>query len=253
SFVRLATIDWGFRPDHVLIVVADQRTYHRITSPQEESLFAQVLPNLRAIPGVLSVSVSLGSPIVEPRGGALVAVGDRTETPKMGIVSPDYFKTMGIKIIRGRGFTEGDDLLAPKVVVIDSRIATQFWPGQNPIGKTLQIRSLKKELWEEEKRTGKYPPTTLDSLELVPYQVVGEVVPVRNFGVRPWAESEQDFYVDYPQRPPGWGMPDTFLVHTSGPAYSLAKPARTVLEDPQFGLKVWNVDTLDQRVQGAIG
>ena len=55
-------------------------------------------------------------------------------------VSPDYFSTLGIRIVRGRGFTERDDERAASVVVINETMAAKYWPGEDPIGKRVQLR-----------------------------------------------------------------------------------------------------------------
>jgi predicted permease len=54
-------------------------------------------------------------------------------------VSPDYFSTLGIKIVRGRGFSERDDEHAPTVVVISETMAAKYWPGEDPIGKRVKL------------------------------------------------------------------------------------------------------------------
>ncbi len=54
-------------------------------------------------------------------------------------VSPDYFSTLGIKIVRGRGFSERDDERAPAVVVISEAMAAKYWPGEDPIGKRVKL------------------------------------------------------------------------------------------------------------------
>jgi ABC-type antimicrobial peptide transport system permease subunit len=54
-------------------------------------------------------------------------------------VSPDYFSTLGIKIVRGRGFSERDDERAPTVVVISETMAAKYWPGEDPIGKRVKL------------------------------------------------------------------------------------------------------------------
>jgi putative ABC transport system permease protein len=55
-------------------------------------------------------------------------------------VSPDYFATLGIRIVRGRDFTERDDEHAQTVVVINETMAAKYWPGEDPIGKRVQLR-----------------------------------------------------------------------------------------------------------------
>jgi putative ABC transport system permease protein len=55
-------------------------------------------------------------------------------------VSPDYFSTLGIKVLRGRAFTERDDERAPNVAIINETMAAKYWPGEDPIGKRVQMR-----------------------------------------------------------------------------------------------------------------
>ena len=57
----------------------------------------------------------------------------------MDVVTPDYFETLGIPVLRGRGFTEADRADAPNVVVISQSAARHYWPGQDPIGKRLRM------------------------------------------------------------------------------------------------------------------
>src|SRR5205809_2866723 len=57
----------------------------------------------------------------------------------MDVVTPDYVETLGIQVLRGRGFTEADRADAPSVVVISQSAARHYWPGQDPIGKRLRM------------------------------------------------------------------------------------------------------------------
>jgi putative ABC transport system permease protein len=70
--------------------------------------------------------------------GRAVDPGIRTSAAFFG-VSPDYFSTLGIKIVRGRAFTERDDERAPTVIVINETMAAKYWPGEDPIGKRVKI------------------------------------------------------------------------------------------------------------------
>src|SRR5205807_1156496 len=54
-------------------------------------------------------------------------------------VSPDYFSTLGIRIVKGRGFTERDDERAAPVVIINEMMAAKYWPGEDPIGKRVKL------------------------------------------------------------------------------------------------------------------
>jgi putative ABC transport system permease protein len=70
--------------------------------------------------------------------GRAVDPNVRTSASFFG-VSPDYFTTLGIKIVRGRAFTERDDEQAPPVVVINETMAAKYWPGEDPIGKRVKL------------------------------------------------------------------------------------------------------------------
>jgi len=70
--------------------------------------------------------------------GRAVEPGVRTSAAFFG-VSPDYFSTLGIRIVRGRAFTERDDEQAPAVIVINETMAAKYWPGEDPIGKRVKV------------------------------------------------------------------------------------------------------------------
>src|SRR6185437_10067357 len=97
------------------------------------------LSRLRALPGVLSASVSRGSLITGWLGAPATFTlgGYRFDNVRFSVIGPAYFKTLGIRVIRGREFTNADGQSATRVVIIDSRMAAQLWPGQNPIGKSI--------------------------------------------------------------------------------------------------------------------
>lgn len=259
SFVRLATINWGFRPDHVLIVDSAPPQGARTKIAEGAAFIQSALSRLRALPGVLSASVSRGSLITGWAGApASFTLGRyHFDSVRFSLVGPDYFKTLGVRLIRGREFTNEDGSGSPKVAIIDSRIAAQLWPGQNPIGKTLPLRSIKKDVWDRinalDLRSPDRGPLWNDpnSYEEISFRVVGEVDPVLTYGPKPWPSS--DFYVNYPQRTPELCCASDFYLRTSTAPSSLAHAARAAVEGAAPGTVVYNVDTLEERVQGAIG
>ena len=98
-----------------------------------------------AIPGVTASAVSTTLPMTGSDITMGVAPEGREADPSVRShavffgVSPDYFSTMGIKVVRGRGFTDRDDERAPTVVVINETMAAKYWPGEDPIGKRVKI------------------------------------------------------------------------------------------------------------------
>ncbi len=75
--------------------------------------------------------------IVIAEGEPLPKSIDEVRSVLWEMVSADYFRTMGIQLIRGRGFTDGDSSDTPRVAVIDEKMAETLWPGEDPIGKRL--------------------------------------------------------------------------------------------------------------------
>ena len=109
------------------------------------AFYRRLHDELATIPGVSAGAVSTTLPMT----GSDIVMGFkpdgrpadpnvRTSAAFFG-VSPDYFSTMGIRIVRGRGFTERDDERAPTVAVINETMAANYWPGEDPVGKRVQL------------------------------------------------------------------------------------------------------------------
>jgi hypothetical protein len=58
---------------------------------------------------------------------------------KFNTVDPDYFRLMGVRLLRGRGFTERDDKSGPKVMLVNETMAKDYWPSEDPIGRYVRI------------------------------------------------------------------------------------------------------------------
>jgi predicted permease len=140
----LLTTDLGFNTHSVLLVTAsvpeaDFPSAHRLP------LFARILEQLRAIPGVRSASSSSGTPIqgwfwneeVYPEGYTPKSEDDALVY--FNRVSPGYFQTVETPLRIGRDFSNRDNLSAPKVMIISESTARAFFGSANPIGKTISI------------------------------------------------------------------------------------------------------------------
>jgi macrolide transport system ATP-binding/permease protein len=147
-FVRsLATameIEKGFDDANLLIATVDPglQGYDR---PRAEAFYATLAERLRAHPGVRAVGFAEMVPLGigdQQRGVAIpdyVPVAGENMSFDYNIVTPGYFEAMGISPLRGRVFTERDDANGPHVLVINQRLAERFWPGQDPIGRTVVV------------------------------------------------------------------------------------------------------------------
>ncbi len=144
------SLDTGYRGENVLVLWVDFALMsHRYDDTQGMQILRQLLPRIQNLPGVRSATLSGDVPLTTRRLLLRFVKEDRgpvRETDWIqvdaNIVGPRYFETLGIPIIRGRDFAESDDESAPEgAIIISQSMASQYWPGENPVGKTLRIRS----------------------------------------------------------------------------------------------------------------
>jgi putative ABC transport system permease protein len=144
SFVRLQAVDPGFDGERVLTLGIDLDP-QRYPSPEtRSSAFQELASRLGALPGVEAVSYGDSVPLTDVsmiiRG--LRAEGrpflDPEQQPEVAIttVGPDYFRALGIRLVRGRGFTARDTAGAQPVAVISEKMARIFWGDEDPLGRS---------------------------------------------------------------------------------------------------------------------
>jgi putative ABC transport system permease protein len=136
SLLRLQSVNLGFVPENLL----QMTIYARDAKPE---FYEQVLARVQALPGVERASFSRNAPLLgHYTSRALIDIEGRTDVNKVEVgfhsVSPDYFKTLGITLLRGRVFTPQDRAGAPRVAMINKAAAEKFFPGEDPIGKRLR-------------------------------------------------------------------------------------------------------------------
>jgi putative ABC transport system permease protein len=148
SFGRLLDVNPGFNPDNVLLTrvwlpVPNNPELDPYRDPLKRSGFTkELLQKVSAIPGVRSAAISNGTavPLVGPHNsGGFTIEGDAVTnyaipTAQVGLVSPDYFRTMETPLKRGRFFTDADDRQAPQVVLIDEALAARYFSNRDPVG-----------------------------------------------------------------------------------------------------------------------
>jgi putative ABC transport system permease protein len=145
SFMQLARVDPGFNPENatLLRLSLPGRKY---AQPEQQTAFANgLLERLKALPGVQAVGLTHSMPLVGDYVLGFVIEGrpavDPSQEPSTNYyaVTPDYFRAMGIRLIRGRVFTPQDDAKAPRVAIINETMARQYFPNEDPIGKRIHI------------------------------------------------------------------------------------------------------------------
>jgi putative ABC transport system permease protein len=180
SFTRMLAVNPGFDSGKLLVlpIFLDNNRYR--TPAQSSSYYQRLIERLKTLPAVTAVGATTALPMSdvgvdfdrpywregeEDPGGA---------APKAAVrmVTPDYFKTMGISVEAGRDFTEEDRPETPSVMVINEMLAQQIWPGTDPVGKRLMIYF----------NRGRYP-----------YQIIGVVGDIKHYGLKSQARPEVFF------------------------------------------------------------
>jgi len=141
---RAQTTDPGFDTKHVLALSLDLRLHHYDQAAAEE-FERRVLERVKSVPGVKTASLAATVPL----GTAFMATGVEIEgreaqpdgrplIASQNIVSPEFFDTLGIRILSGRAFASTDTNNGPEVVMVNEIMARRFWPGQNAVGKRIK-------------------------------------------------------------------------------------------------------------------
>ncbi len=155
SLWRLTRVDPGFRAPDVLTARISPSPASCADRAACVAFYEQILMRAGELPGVTEVSATNALPLggdvpflpVEIEGQPLQPAEKGAPLAWAGAVTPDYFRLLGIPVLRGRTFTAGDGQTTAAVVVVSARTAQLFWPGEDPVGKHVRV------VWEESART----------------------------------------------------------------------------------------------------
>lgn len=144
SLDRLLRVDPGFAADNVVTFSVSVTTKYPYGSSRV-AFFRALEERLRAIPGVQSVGFAAGTPFTGSAGSTLYKLptmpplpGERERHANQAFVYGDYFRTLGIQIVRGRAFTEGDYATGAPVIVVDETLVRQSFGDRDPIGAPIE-------------------------------------------------------------------------------------------------------------------
>jgi len=154
SLLELLAIDPGFRPDHVVGVSMGRLANSAFLQGHGRSGFYDVLlERLGALPGVGSVALVAGLPLGGFASSGAVRVDDAPPATDgstdagLGVVSADYFKTIGARLIAGRDFTAADRLDAPPAAIVNASFARAFLRGADPVGHQITMAGPTEARW----------------------------------------------------------------------------------------------------------
>jgi predicted permease len=142
SLGHVRSLRLGYDVDPVLYIYPEHRGT-RLTDPDAAALRQRLAEAARALPGVESAALGLTVPFWDTWKEGLYVSGvdsvDRLGSFTLQAGSPEYFATMGTRILRGRGITAEDRPEAPPVVMVSESMAAALWPGQEALGQCLRI------------------------------------------------------------------------------------------------------------------
>jgi len=238
SFRHLLAVDPGFTTEGVVTAStnAPKSRYHG--DGDLRVLMNRALDSIRQLPGVADAGATTAVPFSDNFDtGVIVAEshvmkpGESMFAPASLSVTPGYFQTMKVTLVRGRYFEERDNESAPPVIIVDERLARHFWPNRDPIGQ----RMYKPQNAQELTRSG--PNTRW-------YQVVGVVRSVRLADLAGTGSEFGTYYFPYAQNP---SQTFTFAVRTAGDIGGVVRMVRTAMAQIDPELALFDVKTMDQR------
>jgi putative ABC transport system permease protein len=177
SFWNLTRVDLGLRTDHLLSFNLDQADGRFKDPSQIDTYYRQILNRIQAIPGVSAAAAVTGTPLLGTSdgmpfsvvGGPVIDFAQRPSSPFQS-VTPDYFKTFGIRVVRGRTFSDQDSATSVRVAMVNEEFVRQHLKGLDPLQQRLTIEQIIPGL-------PKLGPA-------VEWQIVGVFHNVRSFGLR---------------------------------------------------------------------
>jgi putative ABC transport system permease protein len=235
SLWNVAHVDLGFRSDHILTFSLPEPQGH-LTDPQQITAFyAQLLERIRVLPGVTSAAVSEGMPLrgvnfampLQIAGNPHITDSSARPATGFNMVTPEYFKTFGIRIDRGRAFTDQDVAGGLPVAIVNEKFAKEFLPGLDPLAQTVLIEKLIPGV-------RKFGPQ-------VPWQIVGVYHNVHNGGPR-WEGFPE---IDVPFAQSAWPQSDVEVRASLEPA-TLTRSIGEIVQSMDPNLPLAEVKTMDQ-------
>jgi putative ABC transport system permease protein len=152
----LAHVPLGFHPEGLMTMrttlpISANSPYNSFIARSQ--FYQRVLDRVTAIPGVISAGYTTFLPLTNAEGASFIVV-EGAPPPLPGqppdghrMVSADYFRTMGTRLLAGRFFRDSDGPDAPPVAIINEAMARQYWPGRNPLGRRFRFAGPNADVW----------------------------------------------------------------------------------------------------------
>jgi len=235
SFSRLLAVDPGFNPENVLTLQVNLRDPKYSKPDQVVAFGQQSLEQIRALPGVRFAAIGNDLPLTDSHSRSDITIeGQPTPAisqyphPDFHDVSPDYFRAMGIAVMRGRSFTDSDTAQVPHVALISESLARRFWPNGDAVGKRiLQGHANPQKQW---------------------ITIVGVVSDTKQYGLS--AQTKWEVYLPFLQSPPG---DFRFVVRAASNPENLTATIKNAIHGIDRNVPVHDEITLERIVSDSLG
>ena len=234
SLWRLRQVNPGFNSQNILTFVVGLPEVKYPTAKQSQ-FYRDLVTRVEALPGVSSVGAVIPLPLSGDRFGVSfevegrpVAKGDQPSSD-LFVISPGYFKTMGIALRKGRDFSERDNKKGPGVIIINESFAQKHFPNEDPIGKHIK------------------PGISTDEDEPIMREIVGVVANVKNRSLS--SEVNPGYFIPAAQLP---FDQMTMVVKTTNDPHSLITAVQREVTALDKELPVFSIKTMDEYMSASV-
>ena len=236
SFRQVLAVDPGFASDGVLTASVSLPASRYAEDVSRVAFAERALERLRALPGMTAAGATDTIPFGDNNSDSVILAegyqmspGESVISPSRVVATPGYFEAMRATLVRGRFFDARDSADAPKVVIVDQKLAARFWPNADPIGRRM------------------YMPTDINDLlavneKTVYLEVVGVVGDMK---LRTLTEGSQTVGAYFFPMAQSAARNLTFAVKTAGDPAALTASVRSVLAQLDPELPVFDAQPMD--------
>jgi putative ABC transport system permease protein len=240
SFWRIQSVNPGFATRDVLTLGItlpypnNPETGKYFESYQRSMFYRKLLQRVEVLPGIESAGMISRVPlsglkgsqefIIEGRENGEAVANAAAESQR---ISPSYFRTMSIPLLKGRDFTEQDDIKSPGVAIINMTMARQLWPNEDPLGHRIKLAGVPDARW---------------------LSIIGVASDVKTYGLD--VDTPNEVYMSYLQRGP---LTATLVVRTFSDPLSISNALQREVREVDADQPTYNVKMMDEIMSVAVG
>jgi putative ABC transport system permease protein len=250
SFMKLYALDIGIRTGHLMAMRMHLPASKYVTAEVRRTFFDRVEPRLAAIAGVEMVAVTTAVPPFGSGQRDFEIEGrpaGSPDSPRLNVstvtISPQFFHVVGAALVRGRNFHDRDGARGSETVIVNERMAAQYFPGEDPIGRRIRFP-------QQELASGQPPPASTpprgERAGATPVSwltIVGISPTIRQGTRRLGGEPNEVVYLPYRQDPPASA---SLLVRSQLPPETVMNAVRQAVQSIDQDQPVFTIQTLDQ-------